>query len=205
MVACIDDAIGRVMGQLEQCGLLDDCVLGFTSDHSDFLGDHRLLLKGPAHYQSLVRVPFIWSDPALRERRGAVTQQLCSSLDLSATVLDRAGIASPWGMQGRSLMPVLAYDLAVRDGVLIEEEQQRRCFGFEKPPRVHTLVTDRWRLSVYRDISFGELYELVKDPLERLNRWDDASYLLVKADLLAQLISEQLKAVDQAPFPTALA
>jgi arylsulfatase A-like enzyme len=205
MVACIDDAVGLVMAQLERRGLLDDCVLGFTSDHGDFLGDHRLLLKGPAHYQSLVRVPFIWSDPLLVGRRGAVTQQLCSSMDLSATVLDRAGIAAPWGIQGRSLMPVLADDLAVRDGVLIEEEQQRLCFGFDKPPRVHTLVTDRWRLSVYRDSTFGELYDLAGDPRERLNRWNDASYLGVKAELLAQLMREQLNAVDQAPFPTALA
>ncbi len=205
MVACIDDAVGRVMAKLRQRGLLDDCVLSFTSDHGDFLGDHRLLLKGPAHYDSLVRVPFLWADPMLPERRGAVTRRLASSMDLSATILDRAGIAAPWGLQGRSLMPVLENDSAVRDGVLIEEEQQRLCFGFASPPRVHTLVTDRWRMSVYRDTPFGELYDLAEDPRERINLWNEPSRVAVKADLLAQLMREQMKAVDQAPFPTALA
>lgn len=205
MVTCIDDAIGRVLQRLGHHGLLNDSVLAFTSDHGDFLGDHRMLLKGPAHYQSLVRVPFIWSDPALPHRHGAVTRRLASSMDLPATVLDRAGIAAPWGMQGVSLTPILEHDLAVRDAVLVEEEQQRLCFGFQRPPRVHTLVTDRWRLSVYRDAVLGELYDLADDPRERLNRWDDPAFVAIKAELLAKMLREQLKAVDQTPFPTSLA
>lgn len=205
MVSCIDDAVGQVLGALRRRGLLADTVLAFTSDHGDFLGDHRLLLKGPAHYQSLVRVPFIWSDPALLQRSGSAAGELASSMDLAATVLERAGVATPWGMQGRSLLPVLRDGTAVRDAVLIEEEQQRLCFGFDKPPRVHSLVTPKWRLSVYRDSSFGELYDLETDPRERVNRWDDAACLRQKVELLAQLVREQLKAVDQAPFPTALA
>ena len=78
-------------------------------------------------------------------------------------------------------------------------------FRFHIPAPVHTLVTDRWRMSVYRDTQFGELYDLAEDPRERINLWDEPSRVAVKADLLAQLMREQMKAVDQAPFPTALA
>ena len=63
MIACVDDAIGRVLGALDKSGMRDDTVVIFTSDHGDHLGDHRLLLKGAEPYQSIVRVPFIWSDP----------------------------------------------------------------------------------------------------------------------------------------------
>ncbi len=63
-IACIDDAIGRVMAELAALGMDDDTVVIFTSDHGDFLGDHQLLLKGPVHYRGLVRVPFVWRDPA---------------------------------------------------------------------------------------------------------------------------------------------
>ena len=204
MVACLDDAVGRVLAQLERDGRRDDTVLGFTSDHGEFLGDHRLLLKGPAHYQSLIRVPLLWADPGLG-RAGAVTHQLASSIDLPATVLARAGIQAPWGMQGHSLLPVLAHDAPERDAVLVEEEQQRLCFGFDRPPRVHTLVDARWRLSVYRDAPFGELYDLQADPRERVNLWDAPSHVAVQAALLARLVREQIAAVDSAPFPTALA
>lgn len=205
MIACIDDAIGRVLERLRRHALISSTVIAFTSDHGDFLGDHRLLLKGPAHYQSLIRVPFIWSDPQSPHRKGTVTAELASSIDLPATVLDRAGLSPPWGMQGKSLLPLLDRDAPVRDCVLVEEEQQRECFGYKEPPRVHTLVTKRWRLSVYREGSFGELYDLIDDSLERINLWDDPQCTSVKADLLAELIRQQIRAVDSAPFPTSLA
>jgi hypothetical protein len=63
MIAMIDDAIGRVLGRLAAYGLTNNTVVIFTTDHGDFLGDHQLLLKGPAHYESITHVPFIWAEP----------------------------------------------------------------------------------------------------------------------------------------------
>ena len=34
----IDDAIGRVLKQLDDLGLADDTVVIFTSDHGDYMG-----------------------------------------------------------------------------------------------------------------------------------------------------------------------
>ena len=106
MIACVDDAIGGVLAALDRDGLRDDTVVIFTSDHGDHLGDHRLMLKGAEQYQGIVRVPFIWSDP---EASGypARTQALGSTMDISATILDRAKIEPFSGMQGRSLTPAL--------------------------------------------------------------------------------------------------
>src|SRR3984893_9179905 len=53
MIAMIDDAIGRVLGCIGDSGLADDTIAIFTTDHGDFLGDHQLLLKGPAHYAGI--------------------------------------------------------------------------------------------------------------------------------------------------------
>src|SRR5262249_61598967 len=53
MIAMIDDAVGRVLACLAARGLSDDTIVIFTTDHGDFLGDHRLLLKGPAHYEGI--------------------------------------------------------------------------------------------------------------------------------------------------------
>ena len=54
----IDDAIGRVLQVLEgPSGLDDNTVVMFTSDHGDFMGDRGMMLKGPAHYQGVIRVP----------------------------------------------------------------------------------------------------------------------------------------------------
>jgi arylsulfatase A-like enzyme len=202
MVAMIDDAVGQVLARLQQHGLMDNTVAAFTSDHGDFLGDHRMLLKGPAHYQSLIKVPMVWADPAMTETAGKVCSALASTMDLSATVLARAGLDRPWGMQGKSLLPCIAADQLVRDHVLIEEEQQRLCFGFAEPPRVHTLVTDRWRLSLYRSADWGELYDLQEDPGEFNNLWHDTRHLHTRAELLAQFARAEIDARDDFPFPT---
>jgi arylsulfatase A-like enzyme len=42
-IAMIDDAVGRVLGALAARGLVEDTIVVFTTDHGDFLGDHRLL------------------------------------------------------------------------------------------------------------------------------------------------------------------
>src|SRR5437588_9886214 len=88
MITCIDDAIGRVLGALDKSGKRDDTVVIFTSDHGDHLGDHRLLLKGAEQYQSIVRVPFIWSDPQATTK-AARADALASTMDIGSTVLER--------------------------------------------------------------------------------------------------------------------
>ena len=52
----IDDAVGSVLDALERLELADNTILMFTSDHADLLGDHGMMLKGPFHYQGLIRV-----------------------------------------------------------------------------------------------------------------------------------------------------
>src|SRR5690606_28283301 len=67
MITMVDDAVGRILRKLEATGLAENTVVIFTSDHGDFMGDHGLMLKGPIHYQGVVRVPFIWNDPGMSE------------------------------------------------------------------------------------------------------------------------------------------
>ena len=71
MIAMIDDAVGAILARLAEHGMADNTVVVFTTDHGDFLGDHQMMLKGPAHYQGLIRVPFIWADTPDRASVGA--------------------------------------------------------------------------------------------------------------------------------------
>jgi arylsulfatase A-like enzyme len=202
MITCIDDAIGRVLRALDRSGRQDDTVLIFTSDHGDHLGDHRLLLKGAEQYQSLVRVPFIWSDPHASSYP-ARTTALASTIDLSATVLERARIEPFTGMQGRSLIPVVGNGAAaVRDCVFIQYEHQAPSPGSGLPPRVHTVVDDRFRLSVFAATEWGELYDLVADPGEFKNLWDDVAHAATRAQLMERLAFLEMEHADRIPLPT---
>ncbi len=205
MISMIDDAVGSILAKLEQQGQLDNTVIVFTADHGDFLGDHRLMLKGQIHYQGLIRVPFLVADPAAGQK-GAETDALCGTLDIAQTILDRAGITPYNGIQGRSLMPEVETlaDHGTGD-ILVEDDQQRTVLGFSGPFRVHTLVTDRWRMSIYNEAEVGELYDLENDPDEMENLWDDAEHQDVKLKLLDTFARRRINLVDRSPFPTAIA
>ena len=203
MIAMIDDAVGRVLAALDRLGLRDDTVVIFTADHGDYLGDHQLLLKGPIHYQSLIRVPFLWADTADRAAPVGVAATVSGTLDIPATILDRAGIAPYNGLQGSSLMPLIDGGPDDPDAeVLIEEDQQRTALGFEKPARTRTFVTDRHRITLYHDVRWGELYDLGEDPGEFRNLWDDPAASDVKAELMERLARRQIALVDRSPLPS---
>lgn len=203
-VAYIDHSIGRVLGELRALGLEDDTVVVFTADHADFMGDHRLLLKGPLHYRGLTRVPFIWADPSDRapRRSGALTQ----TVDLAPTILDRAGVA-PWnGIQGRSLVDLVAGRTAsVRETMLIEEEGQRYYMGFPDRIRTRSLLDGRHRLSIYDGVPFGELYDLREDPHELVNLWNEPGARALRAEMTEKLARRMIDLAETSPYPSRIA
>jgi arylsulfatase A-like enzyme len=201
MIAMIDDAIGRVLGQLAACGLADNTVVIFTTDHGDFLGDHRLLLKGPAHYESITHVPFIWAEPGKRAARR--TDMLAGTLDIAPTILDRASVQTYNGIQGVSLLPVLEGTNATiaRDSMVIEDDQQRAMFGLSSGSRLRTLITQRWRMTIAQDDSYGELYDLQSDPHEMENLFEDPAHQGVRAELMEKLAYRQMELSERSPLP----
>jgi arylsulfatase A-like enzyme len=201
MIAMIDDAIGRVLGALVAGGLADDTVVVFTTDHGDFLGDHQLLLKGPAHFDGITHVPFIWAEPgAYAPRR---SDALAGTLDIAATVLDRAKVQPYNGIQGLSLLPAIAGSNAMiaRDSMVIEDDQQRAVFGLPPASRLRTLVTRRWRMTIAHGDPYGELYDLRNDPHEMDNLFEDPAHRGVRAELMERLAYRQMELADRSPLP----
>lgn len=204
MIALIDDQIGAVLDTLKSTGVADDTVTMFTSDHGEHLGDHRLLLKGSEQYAQVLRVPFLWSDPASRtKRRGARAAGIGSTIDISATILDHAKLQPYVGLQGRSLLPVISGDDgAGRTAAFVQYDHQRENAAIGGVPRIHTLVDKRWRLSVFDSVTWGELYDLESDPGEFQNLWDDPGHAGVKAQLMETLLRMEIEHVDRVPMPT---
>jgi arylsulfatase A-like enzyme len=200
-ITCIDDAVGRMLAALENTGLAKNTIVIFTSDHGEHLGDHKLLLKGLAHYDELLRVPFVWSDPQ-RGEKGAVTKTIAGTIDISATILDRAGIHPFNGLQGLSFLDVVDDASAThRAEMLVEDENQRLVPGIGKHPRERTIVTEHWRLSIFLGQEWGELYDLGDDPGEFRNLWDAPSHQATKASLMERLVQQLTAACDRSPAP----
>ena len=195
MITMIDDAIGRVLAHLETLGLAENTIVVFTTDHGDYMGDHGLMLKLLLHYQSTIRSPFIWHDPT-DPGGGAVESGLASSIDVSATILARAGVQPFNGIQGRDLLSAPPPDC-----VIVEEDSQRRMTGFERPQRVRTVVTERYRMSLRQGEDWHELYDLQEDPLEMENRYFDAGSAAVRHDVTERMLRRMIELQDRAPLP----
>jgi arylsulfatase A-like enzyme len=131
---------------------------------------------------------------------------LTQTIDIAATVLERAGLQPTNGMQGASLLPLVAGNAtAVREQLLIEEESQRSDFGLDRRVRMRTLRNHAHRLTVYDGQPWGELYDLQQDPLELRNLWHDAAAQPLRARLMEALLQAMLSAAETSPYPDAAA
>ena len=197
MMAFVDDAVGDVMAALTESCHADNTVVCYNSDHGDYLGDFNMLLKGALPNRSITRVPFIWSDPVAPEQDS--TDALCSTVDLAATILERAGLEPFNGNQGRSFLPVTMGGDAPREEALVEYNDGGNRLGFTSPARVRALLTKEWRYTIYRDQDWGELYDLGKDPQETHNLWDSVEHKDIRAYLAERLNHHLIAQMDDSP------
>jgi arylsulfatase len=70
---------------------------------------------------------------------------------------------------------------------------------------MRSLLTPSHRLSVYEGQEWGEIYDLVNDPDENHNLWDDPSSAALRQTLLHRLTLAMIRYSDSSPHPTALA
>ncbi len=182
MVKIIDQQMGRILECLETCGLVDNTLVVFTTDHGELLGDHGLWMKGPFHYEQLIRVPTLMRFPQAIPA-GQRTQALFSHVDIVPTLLSAVGLSPPSGTDGVDVMPVLTGETeSVRDSVLVE------CIDDPRGLRLKTIVTDTRKLTWYCGHPYGELYDLENDPGERVNQWSNTSYTADKTDLMSRIL-----------------
>lgn len=194
MISLIDDQVGRVLETLRQNGQDENTIVIFTSDHGELLGDHGLLFKGPHHYDCVIRVPAIVRWPG-KLPAGRVVAGLVELIDLAPTILEAAGIAPPAGMQARSVLPLLAGETDQgRDSVLVERQDAYWKLD------MRTLRTPEWKITVYAGQPYGELYDLVNDPGEVVNLWDDPAHAATKQELTLRLLSRVIESADPLPL-----
>jgi len=195
MVSLIDHNVGRILAELHRLGLAENTIVVYTSDHGDWLGDHGLVLKGPMAYEGLLRVGCIVQGPGVPA--GKVVDDPVSTLDLPATFLDYAGVTSERALHSRTLRPLIEGDGA-RDFAYSEWDLAASRCGVELLLR--TVRTRTHKLTLELNSGAGELYDLVNDPDEMDNRFDDPAYRSVRAELTEMIDSRPDDALDP-PLP----
>ncbi len=186
MVAMLDHQVGRLLEGLERSGQADNTLVIFTTDHGELHNHHGLWHKGLFAYEDCQRIPFLAWGPGLVRAQGT-RQALVNLVDLPRTFLDLAGIDIPQGMQGVSLAPLFDGSRdRVQDSTVVELQATRRIHQ-------QTLITDRYKLVLYRDQEWGELYDLYDDPDQYVNLWDRAEALPVRLRLLQEAVRADMR------------
>jgi len=191
-VELIDEAVGRIVAAIAARGWGDDLDVVVTTDHGELGGDFGLLFKGPYHVDGLMRLPLVWRPAPSAGVAPAVVHRPVGLVDLAATFCGIAGVEVPAFVDGDRL-PVSDDDLnGTPERVLTEWDSELFGVGVH----LRTVTRDGWVCTAYRpgtvhDGTEGELYSLLDDPLQQVNRWGDPAVAGVRADLLDDLWASQ--------------
>ena len=190
-----DEVVGRLVKYLKGHQLYDQSTIIVTSAYGEGLGDHAEATHGLLVYGDVMRVPLIVKQAA-GEGAGRRVTDLAQQIDLMPTILDLARAPAPDNVRGRSLTPLLggARRFPAR---LAYSESLLGHYHFGLAP-VFAITDGRHHLI---RTNGHELYDLEKDPQERVNLAEDQPELAAKlnAALDRMLIS---KPIDKPTNPS---
>ncbi len=182
-VTMIDEKIGQILAALDRNGYLENCVVIFTSDHGDCLGDHGHSQKWTM-YDQITRVPaIVWSPD--RFEGGRSIDSLYQLMDFGPTVLDLADVRAPDYSEAVSMIPALEGKMVRgRDFVFAEHGRD----GILQETDLVTMIrSDSWKLVQFIDDDYGQLFDLVNDPEECVNLWNHPRAADKKCELMMEL------------------
>ncbi|MFS0726716.1 sulfatase [Paenibacillus sp. 1P07SE] len=178
MISLMDKYIGRILDRLDSLGLTEETIVVFTTDHGHFFGQHGLQAKGGFHYEDLLKLPFIVRHPG-HVPAGRTSDAIQSLVDLAPTFLDCCGLQIPRSMTGVSQKQVWrGLSASARDHAICEFRHTERTIHQK------SYIEERYKLTLYYNQVYGELFDLLEDPGELRNLWDSPDHQMLKTELL---------------------
>lgn len=126
----MDSEVGMIFKELEEKGMAENTVVIFIGDN----GRCNIRGKGYLHDPGL-RIPFLISWPE-GLKGGEVRNEVVSSTDITATILDIAGIEVPEYMTGKSIL---------KKGTGRKEVYAARDLWDEVMEKSRGITTERWK------------------------------------------------------------
>ena len=161
-----DYEVGLIEQKLKELGIWDKTFTIILADHGEALHEHDYIGHNVQVYQNMARIPFIVHPPAGGIIPGSRTiDSLIETVDIFTTMatVHNSDIGRK-NAEGRSLLELLAVPGAVRPGMIYTRTL------WTKP--TYSVRDGRWEY--VHSFRFGEmeLYDLSKDPEERINLID---------------------------------
>jgi arylsulfatase A-like enzyme len=151
--------VGALLDRIDELSLAAETLVVLTSDHGEAFGEHGRFLHGDLHVETL-HVPLILRFPGRLPAATRVRTPV-RLLDLMPTILELVDLPAPPGIQGRSLVPLIAASEPTRqEEVVTSEFNDGRTDGRFESIR-------RGGLTYIVDGQREQLFDHERDPQER--------------------------------------
>lgn len=199
----LDYNVGKLVEKLKNMGIYDDTIIIYTSDHGAHFKTRNPEYKRSSH-ESASHTPLIIKGGGFEG--GINESRLTSLIDLPPTLLSMAGIPVPNDYAGIDLTEQIDNPDKKRDCVFIQvsEASNSRAirterFKYEVRDMALTGYTHH-KANVYWE---SYLYDLKRDPNEKINLVKDSRYKKIRQELKYLLLEQMKNAGEEAPviFP----
>jgi arylsulfatase A-like enzyme len=203
-ISYMDAQVGILLNTLESLGTLDNTIIVLWGDHGWHLGDHDLWHKH-TNFEEATRAPLIIAGPGIKSGK---TNSLTEFVDVFPTICDLAGVAIPKNLDGKSLKPLMINNKAKGKEYAISQyprklkKAEMAKLGYTDAKMMgYSLRTDQYRYTIWMNnfnskeafnesqVYASEMYDYVKDPLEKVNVVNDKNYTSISASLKSKMVA----------------
>ena len=203
-VSYTDAQIGILLNTLESLGTLNNTIIVLWGDHGWHLGDHDLWEKH-TNFEQATRSPLIIAAPGMKPGKSTSPTE---HVDIFPTICNLAAVPVPTQLQGKSLKPVMLdnkakvkeFSVSQYPRKLQKEEVKKKGYDDNKIMG-YSLRTDKYRFTIWMSnftsdqpfkadkIYATEMYDYVKDPLEKANVVNDKNYTAVSKNMYNKMLA----------------
>jgi arylsulfatase A-like enzyme len=206
-ISFVDFQIGRILDALEQSNQEEQTLIIFSSDHGEYLYDHKCLGKRSMHDASS-RVPMVVYQKS-RFEGGTTCTTPVSLLDIAPTLLSSAGLdktsLGTHSLDGKDLYDIqkkqekrttVYSQLSFQSGFAKEiiQKDQQEVFLSENAQSIahfstYMAVNEQWKYFYSSPDDKEYFFDRNKDPKELINLANDKDFQIQKEDLKKNLLN----------------
>ncbi|MFA7474165.1 MAG: sulfatase/phosphatase domain-containing protein, partial [Spirosomataceae bacterium] len=164
-------------------GQYENTIIVYAADNGLAMGSHGLLGK-QSLYEHSMKVPFIIAGPGIPKNE--VSHAFIYLYDLFPTLATLSGLPLPPQVDGMD-----------HSAVVKGNKQSLRASMFNAYRHtIRSVRTDEWKLILYPERDYTQVFNLKKDPLELHNLAGKSEYAAKEAELMALLKKWQKETHD---------
>lgn len=183
LITHMDTQIDRIIQTLKSTGQYENTIIVYAADNGLAMGSHGLLGKQNL-YEHSMKVPFIIAGPGIPKNE--VSHAFIYLYDLFPTLATLSGLPLPPQVDGMD-----------HSAVVKGNKQSLRASMFNAYRHtIRSVRTDEWKLILYPERDYTQVFNLKKDPLELHNLAGKSEYAAKEAELMALLKKWQKETHD---------